>query len=149
MRLLNDQLDDSKHVPIFWYNMWVTADKPNSGMLFQIRKNVLAQCAPRRDADPDAHPERDGGSQDLIKSVAEGYEAARGAEQAAPHGGSPPMMANLASWIAAEFRRPRPNPWPRTTEEIDEEIIHVMTPGVAFANAEDADNSEVIRIDGD
>ena len=86
---------------------------------------------------------------DLIKSVVQGFEAERGTGQAAPHGSNPPMITNLASWIGAEFRRPRPNPWPRTTEEIDDEIIHVMTPGVAFATVEDADNSEVIRIDSD
>jgi hypothetical protein len=64
-------------------------------------------------------------------------------------------MADLASWIGAEFRRPRPNPWPRTAEEVDEELIHIMTPGVVDATTEkntasaaDAE-SEVIRIDSD
>jgi hypothetical protein len=36
----NDQLDDLKHDSIFWYNVWVSADKPNSGTLFQIKKNT-------------------------------------------------------------------------------------------------------------
>ena len=36
----NHQLDDLKHDSVCWYNVWVSADKPNSGTLFQIKKNT-------------------------------------------------------------------------------------------------------------
>jgi len=55
----------------------------------------------------------------------------------------------------AEFLRPRRNPWPRTTEEVDEELIHILTPGVTDAILEKNTASvadvecEVIRIDSD
>jgi len=93
---------------------------------------------------------------DLIQSIVERNEAARRAEQAAPRVGGQQMMADMVSWIGAEFHRPRPNPWPRTTEEVGEELIHILTPdGVTDAILEKNTASvadaecEVIRIDSD
>jgi len=93
--------------------------------------------------------------QDLIQSIVERHEAARRAEQAAPRVGGQQMMADMVSWIGAEFHRPRPNPWQRTTEEVHEELIHILTPGVTDAILEKNTASvadaecEVIRIDSD
>jgi hypothetical protein len=86
---------------------------------------------------------------DLISTVLERYEAARKAMVAAPGDDGVRKINELKTMLESEYRRPRPNPWPRTSTEVDEELIHVVTPGFAATiNAEDA-AAEVILIDCD
>ena len=39
--------------------------------------------------------------------------------------------------LNGELRRPRANAWPRTHVEVDEELIHVATPWIAAASADE------------
>jgi hypothetical protein len=40
--------------------------------------------------------------------------------------------------MEAELHRPSPDPWPRTRDEIEVELIQLCTPGVARANQDEA-----------
>ena len=84
---------------------------------------------------------------DLVRSIAAEYEAAVEAERAIPHVGGLRKLVELFHALDGELRRPRANPWPRTNTEVDEEPIHLVTPGDAAAMEEedvaDAENVEV------
>ncbi len=73
---------------------------------------------------------------DLVQTVVQAQQAAQEAERVRPGQGLY-VVTELQHRMEAELRRPSPDPWPRTRDEVDVELIQLCTPGLARAYQEE------------